>query len=96
MNIPSTEILVRPLMSEKSYLESQAQKYRFEVHPKANKIQVAQAVQALFKVKVVDVNMAKVHGKRRRYGRHFRYGADWKKAVVTLAEGSSLDFFEKA
>ncbi|MBW7874423.1 MAG: 50S ribosomal protein L23 [Candidatus Cloacimonetes bacterium] len=96
MNLNNTDILLRPLMSEKAYVESNLNKYRFAVHTKANKIQIKGAVEELFRVKVVDVNVHTMKGKRKRFGRYHAMGADWKKAVVTLQDGQTLDFFEKA
>ncbi len=96
MKIAATDVLLRPLMSEKSYVESSLNKFRFAVHPRANKVMIRQAVEELFNVKVVDVNVSTVKGKKKRFGRFDHQRPDWKKAVVTLAEGQSLDFFEKA
>jgi len=101
MTLKATDILIRPIMSEKAYLESspvdaEAGKFRFAVHKKANKIQIKAAVEELFKVKVVDVNVLNVKGKTRRFGRYNSVASDWKKAVITLRKGDTLDFFEKA
>lgn len=90
------DIILRPVVTEKSTDEGEFSKYTFEVAAKATKIEVKQAVEKIFKKKVRSVNVRIVRGKRRRMG--FRYGktADWKKATVTLEPGEHIDFFEKA
>ena len=95
MSIDLTRVLIRPLLSEKSYNESDLNKYRFQVRIDANKLTVRRAVEKMFGVEVVDVNISRVHGKKKRTGRHIHRKSDWKKAVVTLKDGESLDFFEK-
>ena len=65
----------------------------FRVRPDANKIEVKHAVETLFKVKVLDVRMARYLGKIRRVGRSMGRRSDWKKAYVTLKEGDKIDFF---
>lgn len=88
-------IIVRPLITEKgTLLKEGANQYLFEIAKGANKIEVKQAVEALFKVKVLDVHTISVKGKRRRLGRFVGRTPDWKKAVVTLKEGQSIEFFE--
>ena len=94
MRDPRT-IIVRPLITEKgTSLKEQANQYLFEVAKGANKIEVKQAVEALFNVRVLDVRTISVKGKRRRLGRFVGRTPDWKKAVVTLKEGQSIEFFE--
>lgn len=95
MSLDLTQVLIRPLLSEKSYFESDLNKYRFQVCVSANKLTVKKAVEKMFGVQVVDVNISRVHGKTKRTGRHIHRKSDWKKAVVTLKDGQSLDFFEK-
>ncbi len=92
------DILVRPLITEKSALQNEmGQAVAFQVHRDANKIEIRKAVEAQFKVKVVDVRVARVRGKLRRQGRHAGYKPSWKKAYVRLAEGEKpLEFFEGA
>ncbi len=68
----------------------------FKVQPDANKIEVKQAVETLFKVKVVQVRMARYLGKVRRIGKNMGRRSDWKKAYVTLKEGDKIDFFGAA
>jgi large subunit ribosomal protein L23 len=88
------EVLRRPIVTEKSSLQGERGRYTFEVHPQANKHQVKEAVEKVFDVKVVAVNIITVPGKRRRYGRHLSSPHPWKKATVRLAEGQSIGFFE--
>lgn len=89
--------LVRPVISEKSTMLSEQGKYVFEVAPEANKIQVKQAVEQAFasrKIQVRSVTMMHVPGKMRRLGRHSGMTRAWKKAIVTLVPGQTLDLFE--
>jgi len=89
------EVLKRPVLTEKSNYQSDAlHRYTFEVDPRANKHQVRQAVEEIFKVTVANVNIMKVRGKNRRLGRHTGRTPDWKKAIVTVAPGESISFFE--
>lgn len=90
------DIILRPVVTEKSTDDGEHGKYSFAVRMDATKIQVKQAVEKIFKKHVLSVNTRIVRGKRRRMG--FRYGQtpDWKKATVTLREGEHIDFFEKA
>jgi len=88
-------ILKRPIITEKGTLQKEKfNKVTFEVSSKANKIEVRQAVEKLFKVKVLNVNMLNVAGKKKRLGRNLGKKSDWKKAIVTLKEGERIDFFE--
>jgi len=95
MSADHSQVLLKPLLSEKSYVESELNKYRFAVRSDANRIEVRKAVEKMFGVKVLDVNIARVKGKKKRFGRFISRKSDWKKAIVTLADGESLDFFEK-
>ncbi len=88
------KIIVRPVLTEKSYRGLEENKYTFEVHPRTNKIEVAKAVEAIFKVRVAKVNTMTVKSKPRRYGLHQGKTRSWKKAVVTLEPGQKIDFFE--
>ncbi|HSG87064.1 MAG TPA: 50S ribosomal protein L23 [Candidatus Limnocylindrales bacterium] len=97
--LTAPEIILRPVISEKSIDESGRGKYTFAVHPDANKIQIKAAVEALYdKVTVVKVNVMtqKAREKRRgpRRGRIVGYTSPWRKAVVTLAPGQKIEFFE--
>ena len=90
------DIIKRPIITEQSMAETEAKKYTFEVAKSANKIEIAKAVETLFKgVKVAKVNTISVRGRLKRMGRTAGYTSDWKKAVVTLAEGSkTIEFFD--
>lgn len=89
------EIVIRPIITEKSMSAIGAKKYTFEVARNATKIDIARAVEELFKVKVSKVNTLHVRGHLRRQGRTQGYTAAWKKAVVSLTEDSKpIEFFE--
>jgi len=89
------QVLKRPVLTEKSnYLADSLHRYTFEVDPRANKHQVREAVEHIFNVTVVDVNLMKVRGKNRRLGRYVGRTPDWKKAIVTVSAGQSISFFE--
>ena len=88
------EVLKRPIVTEKTTLQGEQGRYTFEIHPQANKHQVKEAVEKVFDVRVVAVNIITVPGKRRRYGRHVSKPHSRKKATVRLAEGQSIGFFE--
>lgn len=88
------EVIKAPLISEKGTLLTEtANQVLFKVHPDANKVEVKRAVEALFKVTVEEVRMARYLGKMRRIGKSMGRRADWKKAYVTLKEGDKIDFF---
>ena len=78
------EIILRPVITEKSNDEMQLGKYTFEVNKKATKVQIANAVEKLFEVKVLKVNTINVKGKEKRVGRNVGKTSDWKKAIVTI------------
>jgi large subunit ribosomal protein L23 len=87
-------ILLRPLLTEKANeLKEQQQKVVFEVAPDANKVEIRQAVEKMFSVKVSEVNTSVVRGKWKRQGKFMGRRKDWKRAVVTVSEGS-IDFFQ--
>ncbi|MCL4465635.1 MAG: 50S ribosomal protein L23 [Chloroflexi bacterium] len=88
------DILRRPIITEKGTAQLAQSKYTFEVDVRANKHQIADAVETVFKVNVTDVNVSTARGKKRRVGRHYGTTPDWKKAVVTLKEGQRIDVFE--
>jgi large subunit ribosomal protein L23 len=91
------QIIKRPLITEKSTRQKETgNQIAFVVDPRANKIQVRQAVEKLFKVKVKAVHTLNLKGKRKRMGRFFGWQSDWKKAIVTLKEGERIEFFEGA
>jgi large subunit ribosomal protein L23 len=94
MSLPE-EIIIRPLLTEKgTWLTEQQNKYVFEVARLANKVEIRRAVERLWPVKVVSVSTQTVRGKIVRRGRFVGKRNNWKKAIVTLAEGDSIDLFE--
>jgi large subunit ribosomal protein L23 len=91
------EIIKAPVISEKgSLLAETMQQVLFKVRPDANKIEVKMSVEALFKVKVVKVRMARYLGKVRRVGKSTGRRPEWKKAYVTLRQGDKIDLFGAA
>ena len=89
------DIVKRPLVTEKStQLKDLFRQYTFQVDPRANKYQIRQAVESIFKVHVTDVKTAVQRGKYRRVGRGMGKRPNWKKAIVTLKEGEKIEFFE--
>jgi large subunit ribosomal protein L23 len=98
MTLVASEIVLRPVVSEKSMDETQRGKYTFRVHSEANKLQVKEAIEELFKVDVVTVNVlttkAKEKSRGRGRGRIRGWTSPWKKAVVTVAAGQKIEFFE--
>lgn len=90
-----SEILVKPLVTEKSHRQlDENGAYTFVVANDANKIEIAYAIEKQFNVKVKDVRTMRYAGKEKRMGRWMGRKAAWKKAVVTLAEGDSIEIFE--
>jgi large subunit ribosomal protein L23 len=90
-------IIISPLVTEKSTVQREGQnQYSFKVDKRANKIEIREAVERLFKVNVEEVRTATMRGKIKRLGRRFGKRPDWKKAIVTLKEGDRIDFFEGA
>ncbi|MCI5704405.1 MAG: 50S ribosomal protein L23 [Pseudoflavonifractor sp.] len=88
------DIILAPVITEKSSAALSDKKYTFRVADGANKIEIAKAVEEIFGVKVAKVNTISMKGKKRRYGRFEGYTSDWKKAVVTLtAESKTIEFF---
>ena len=90
------EVLRKPIVTEKTTLLSESGKYAFEVHKKATKPQIKRAVEAAFDVKVTSVNTSRVPGKTKRYGLRPTTTPSWKKAVITLQAGDSIQLFEGA
>jgi large subunit ribosomal protein L23 len=89
-------VILKPLVTEKgSRLREDGNKYLFSVVPDANKIEIKKAVQEIFDVKVKDVQTLVMHGKVKRMGAFQGKRPDWKKAIVTLEEGQSIDLFEQ-
>jgi large subunit ribosomal protein L23 len=96
MSLHPNEVLLAPVVSEKSYSLITDGKYTFKVHKDAHKTQVRQAVEQLFDVKVERVNIVKVQSKPKRRGLIKGRRPGWKKAVVQLQEGQTIDIFEGA
>ena len=90
------DVILEPVVSEKSYGLLDEGAYTFKVHPDANKLEIRQAVESIFGVKVAKVNTLNRSGKRRRNRRSFTFGKrpDTKRAVITLVEGDRIDLFE--
>lgn len=96
MSLHPNEVLLAPVVSEKSYSLITDRKYTFKVHKDAHKTQVRQAVEELFAVHVVNVNILKVQPKPKRRGLAKGIRPGWKKAVVQVREGESIEIFEGA
>ena len=96
MSLHPNEILLAPVVSEKSYSQIADRKYTFKVHKDAHKTQVRQAVEQLFDVKVQAVNIVKVQPKPKRRGATKGTRPGWKKAIVQLREGNTIEIFEGA
>ena len=96
MSLHPNQVLLAPVVTEKSYELIDQHKYSFKVHPDAHKTQIRQAVEELFDVHVEAVNIVKVQSKpkQRNYRRGTRPG--WKKAIVQLRQGESIEIFEGA
>ena len=88
------DVLIKPLITEKSNDGMQDNKYTFIVPLNATKISIRQAVESVFKDKVVDVNTIRVMGKIKRMGKHAGKRPDYKKAIVKVAPGQRIEFFE--
>ena len=96
MSLHPNEVLLSPVVSEKSYSLIEDRKYSFRVHKDAHKTQVRQAVEQLFGVKVIAVNIVKVPPKPKMRNYHKGTRPGWKKAIVQLREGQSIEIFEGA
>jgi large subunit ribosomal protein L23 len=88
------DVILRPVITEKSTAGAQNGRYTFQVALGANKVEIKKAVEAIWSVKVRSVNTMVVPGKQRTVGRSRGLRPDWKKAVVTLREGDHIQFFE--
>jgi len=89
------QVIREPHITEKANLQkTDTNQVSFKVHKGANKIEIRNAVETLFKVKVLEVRTMNVKGKKRRVGRNIGRKSHWKKAVVKLAEGKNIEFFE--
>ena len=96
MSLHPNQILLAPVVSEKSYSLITDRKYTFKVHEDAHKTQIRQAVEELFEVKVASVNIVKVQSKPKRRGFIKGRRPGWKKAIVELREGYEIEIFEGA
>ena len=94
MSLHPGEVLIRPVVSEKSYHQITENRYTFKVHKDAHKTQIRQAVEELFDVKVVGVNVVKVQPKPKRRGVFRGTRPGWKKAIVQVSEGETIPIFE--
>ena len=88
------DILIRPIITEKTSQMMQENKYTFQVPLDANKVEIRQAVEAIFKVKGLNVNTIRVLGKTKRMGKYVGKRSDYKKAIVKLAEGNTIPLVE--
>jgi large subunit ribosomal protein L23 len=96
VSLHPSQVLIRPVVSEKSYGQIANNQYTFQIHQDAHKTQVRQAVEQLFDVKVERVNIVKVQPKPKRRGRFLGTKPGWKKAVVQLRAGDSIEIFQGA
>jgi large subunit ribosomal protein L23 len=92
--VDPTQVIIRPVVSEKTYALATADKYTFRVHPDAHKTQIRQAVEALFDVNVVEVRTAAVPSKPKRRGYTAGRTREWKKAIVQVRPGQSIPIFQ--
>ena len=96
MSLHPNQVLLAPVVSEKSYELIEQRKYAFRVHPDAHKTQIRQAVEELFEVRVQAVNVIKVQPKPKRRGLHKGMRPGWKKAIVQLQPGDTIEIFTGA
>jgi large subunit ribosomal protein L23 len=92
--VNSRQVIIRPIVSEKSYALLAANKYTFRVHPDAHKTQIRQAVEDIFGVRVTDVRTMSVKSKPKRRGYTSGRTREWRKAIVTLHDEDSIELFE--
>lgn len=90
----NSQVIIKPVLSEKSYVLSSAGKYTFRVHPDAHRTQIRQAVEALFDVHVVEVRTMSVKSKPKRRGLVRGRTRSWKKAIVQVAAGETIPIFQ--
>ena len=93
VNNPAHDIILKPVVSEKSYANSDMGQYTFVVAQSANKVQIKQAIEQIFKVKVTNVNTLNRQGKRTRTRTGYGRRVNEKRAIVTVAEGQTIDIF---
>src|SRR5438309_5727109 len=96
MSLHPNEVLLAPVVTEKAYGAVDERKYSFRVHPDAHKTQIRQAVEELFEVKVERVNVLMVQAKPKRRGVHRGTKPGWKKAIVQLRRGDTIEIFQGA
>ena len=96
MSLSAHDIIIRPVITEKSSALMELNKYTFEVRRDVNKIQIRNAVEEAFKVKVLSVNTINVKSKPKRMGASIGRTRSWKKAIVSLPQGQRIEFFEGA
>jgi large subunit ribosomal protein L23 len=89
-----SQVVIRPVVSEKSFVLAELGKYTFRVHDRAHKTQIRQAVEELFDVRVLEVRTASVKSKPKRRGYTAGRTRQWKKAIVQVAEGDSIPIFQ--
>ena len=89
----ASQVIIRPVVSEKSYVLAAAEKYTFRVHPNAHKTQIRQAIESLFDVNVVEVHTMSVKSKPKRRGLTSGRSRQWKKAIVQVAPGDEIPIF---
>ncbi len=88
------EVVLRPIVTEKTIAQAErANTYTFQVREAANKVQIRRAVEHLFNVGVADVRTQRYLGKRRRMGKYFGSTGNWKKAIIRVKEGDTIDFY---
>jgi large subunit ribosomal protein L23 len=90
----ASQVIIRPVVSEKSYVLATADKYTFRVHKDANKTQIRQAIEQLFNVGVLEVRTSKVRSKPKRRGYTSGRTREWKKAVVQVRHGDTIPIFQ--
>ncbi len=90
----ASQVIIRPVVSEKSFVQAEIGKYTFRVHADAHKTQIRQAVEQLFDVRVRDVRTVSVKSKPKRRGLHSGRTRTWKKAIVQLQPGDSIPIFQ--
>ena len=89
-----TQVIIRPVVSEKSFVLAEAGKYTFRVHDKAHKTQIRQAIEVLFDVRVLEVRTASVKSKPKRRGHTSGRTRAWKKAIVQVGPGDTIPIFQ--
>jgi large subunit ribosomal protein L23 len=90
----ASQVIIRPVVSEKSFVLAELGKYTFRVHDKAHKTQIRQAIEQLFDVKVVDVRTVSMRSKPKRRGHTSGKTRHWKKAIVQVREGDTIPIFQ--